>query len=53
MKRFSISVRLTAWYALISAGGLTIFGVVMWFVLASSMLSWKDRTLQTRAARTE
>ncbi len=53
MKRFSINVRLTAWYASISAVGLTIFGVVMWFVLATSMLSWKDRTLQTRAARTE
>ena len=53
MKRLSISLRLTIWYASISALGLAIFGVVMWFVLASSMLSWKDRTLQMRAARTE
>ncbi len=53
MKRLSISLRLTLWYAAVSAVGLVIFGVVMWFVLASSMLSWKDRTLQMRAARVE
>ena len=51
MERLSISLRLTVWYASVSAVGLAIFGVVMWFVLASSMLSWKDRTLQMRAGR--
>ena len=53
MERLSISLRLTVWYASVSAVGLAIFGVVMWFVLASSMLSWKDRTLQMRAGRME
>ena len=53
LDRLSISLRLTAWYACISALGLTIFSVVMWFVLANSMISWKDRTLQMRAVRTE
>ena len=53
MKRLSISLRLAVWYACISAVGLAVFGVVMWFVLTSSMLSWKDRTLQMRAARIE
>ncbi len=53
MDRLSISLRLTLWYASVSAVGLGIFGVVMWFVLASSMLSWKDRTLQMRAGRME
>ena len=52
-KRLSISLRLTLWYAAVSIVGLVIFSVVMWFVLASSMLSWKDRTLQMRAARVE
>ncbi len=53
MKRLSISLRLTLWYAAVSAIGLVVFGVMMWFVLANSMLSWKDRTLQMRAARVE
>ncbi len=53
IKQWSISLRLTAWYASISAVGLAVFGVVMWFVLANSMISWKDRTLQTRAAHIE
>ena len=33
--------------------GLAVFGVAMRFVLAESMLSWKDRTLQMRATRME
>ncbi len=53
MKPVSISVRLTAWYAGVSALGFITFGVVMWFVLARSMISWKDRTLQMRASRVE
>ncbi len=53
MRPVSISVRLTAWYACVSAVGLLVFGVVMWFVLAHSMISWKDRTLQMRASRVE
>ncbi len=53
MRHISISLRLTAWYACVSALGLAIFGFVMWFVLADSMISWKDRTLQMRAVRTE
>ena len=53
IKRLSISLRLTAWYAGISALGMAVFGVVMWFVLAHSMIAWKDRTLLTRAARAE
>ena len=53
MRRLSISLQLTVWYACISAFGLAAFGFVMWFVLADSMISWKDRTLQMRAARTE
>ena len=53
MRRLSISLRLAAWYACILVVGLTVFGIVMRFVLADSMLSWKDRTLQMRAARME
>ncbi len=53
IKRLSISVRLSAWYAGVSAIGLAVFGIVMWFVLANSMISWKDRTLQMRTARME
>lgn len=30
-----------------------IFGAVMWFVLAGSLLEWKDRTLAMRASRVE
>lgn len=30
-----------------------IFGAVMWFVLAGSLLAWKDRTLGMRASRVE
>ena len=51
MRGLSISLRLAIWYAAISALGFAIFGVVMWFVLANSMISWKDRTLQMRANR--
>ncbi len=50
-QRFSISLRLTAWYAAVSAVGLIAFSIIMWFVLANSMLSWKERTLQMRASR--
>ncbi len=53
MRRLSISLRLAAWYACILAVGLAVFGVAMRFVLAESMLSWKDRTLQMRATRME
>jgi len=53
MRGLSISLRLAAWYAGISVAGFAIFGVAMWFVLANSMISWKDRTLQMRATRVE
>lgn len=53
MRSISISFKLAAWYACSMLLGLAVFGVVMWFVLASSMLSWKDRTLQMRAGRVE
>ena len=53
MRSLSISFKLAAWYACSMLLGLVVFGVVMWFVLASSMLSWKDRTLQMRASRVE
>lgn len=53
MRSLSISFKLAAWYACSMLLGLAVFGVIMWFVLASSMLSWKDRTLQMRAGRVE
>ncbi len=51
MRGFSISLKLAAWYACTLLLGLVAFGVIMRFVLAESMLSWKDRTLQMRAGR--
>ncbi len=53
MKGLSISLKLATWYACSMLLGLAVFGVVMWFVLAHSMLSWKDRTLLMRAGRVE
>lgn len=53
MTRLSISLRLAIWYAGISVAGFAVFGVAMWFVLAHSMISWKDRTLQMRATRVQ
>ena len=53
MKGFSISLRLAMWYAGMLLLGLTVFGIIMRLVLADSMLSWKDRTLQMRAGRIE
>ena len=53
MRSLSISLRLAAWYTAISLVGFAIFGAAMWWVLASSMISWKDRTLQMRALRVE
>lgn len=53
MKPFSISLRLGIWYAGLSVLGFALFGIAMWFVLTSSMLAWKDRTLQMRATRVQ
>ena len=53
MKGISISMRLALWYGGISMVGLAILGIALWFVLEHSMLSWKDRTLQMRAAHVE
>ncbi len=51
MRSFSISLRLAIWYTCISFVGISLVGLVMWFALGSSVLSWKDRTLEMRASR--
>ncbi len=51
MRTLSISLRLAIWYTGISFVGIFLCGYVMWFALGSSVLSWKDRTLEMRASR--
>ena len=51
IRSMSISLRLAIWYTCISFCGIVIFSTIMWFVLGSSVLSWKDRTLEMRAIR--
>ncbi len=51
MRSFSISLRLAIWYTCISFVGISLIGLVMWCALGSSVLAWKDRTIETRAAR--
>ncbi len=51
MRSLSISLRLAIWYTGISFVGIFLCGYVMWFALGSSVLSWKDRTLEMRASR--
>ncbi len=51
MRSLSISLRLAIWYTCISFVGIFLCGYVMWFALGSSVLSWKDRTLEMRASR--
>ena len=51
MRSLSISLRLAIWYTGISFVGIFLCGYVMWFALDSSVLSWKDRTIETRASR--
>ena len=53
MRGLSISLKLAAWYAFSLLLGMAVFGLVMRLVLATSMLSWKDRTLQMRSGRVE
>ena len=51
MRSLSISLRLAIWYTGISFVGIFLCGYVMWFALGTSVLSWKDRTLEMRASR--
>ena len=51
MRSFSISLRLAIWYTGLSFVGISLCGCGMWFALGSSVLSWKDRTIEMRASR--
>lgn len=51
MTHRSISLRLTTWYSAIFFAALVLFGVVMWFVLRSTLTDSRSRTLERRAER--
>ena len=53
LRNRSIGFRLTVWYAAILAGGLALFGGLVWFSLQQRLLGEIDRDLEGRAARFE
>jgi hypothetical protein len=50
MKRRSIGVRLTLWYAAAFAGALLLLGVAMWFTMRQSLYHAIDESLRERVA---
>jgi heavy metal sensor kinase len=53
MRQPSIRFRLTAWYSLVLAAGLGLFGVSIWALLRQSLLRDTDKTLAECARGTE
>jgi two-component system, OmpR family, heavy metal sensor histidine kinase CusS len=51
MTHRSISLRLTVWFSAVFFAALLLFGVVMWFVLKSTLTDSRSRTLERRAER--
>ncbi len=48
MSRYSIRLRLTAWYALVLLAGLTLFGAGMWVALEKRLVAGVDTQLAER-----
>jgi heavy metal sensor kinase len=53
MRRLSISVRLTLWYAAFLTASLALFGGLLWFSLRSRLMTTIDQDLADRGARVE
>lgn len=53
MNRHSIRFRLTVWYAVVLAGGLSLFSVLIWLSMRHRLMDEIDQDLQGRATRLE
>ena len=53
LRRKSIRVRLTVWYAAVLTAGLGLFGGLLWLSLRHQLLADLDQDLEGRATRLE